>query len=406
MRIAYVLRRFPVLSQTFVAEAILSLENAGWEVEIFSLLKSAQKLSHNRYDNLTQKTIYAPKIWSIRLLYAQIFFLLKAPKKYIFCLFTPVFRHWRSPLEVLKVLWTFPRTVYFAKICKDFNDVKHVRTHWLGFSVEATKIIATLLGAPYSIQLHTRRDVIYGKNFLQCLYRASFISVECVNVRDAFRTAFQLIPSEKVILIRECFSIDRFNKTNLINPINKQLTILGVGRLVEKKGFIYLIQACSILEQQGLDFRCLIVGDGPQRSFLQSEIYQMNVQSVTLLGVRANEAVIALLGESHIVVQPSIITKEDEEGLPTTILEAFAAEKPVISTPVGGIPDVVKNGETGLIVPQRDPIALAEALNRLMNSAALRQEMGKKGRQFLIKEFAPEKSVLLLSKCIQKSCLS
>jgi glycosyltransferase involved in cell wall biosynthesis len=163
------------------------------------------------------------------------------------------------------------------------------------------------------------------------------------------------------------------------------VTLLSVGRLREPKDFLTLVRAIAALEHRD-DVRLRIAGDGPDRPALEQEIARHRLHDrVELLGTR--DDVDRLLADSGVFVLSS-----DSEGMPMSVLEAMAAGVPVVASAVGGVPEVVRDGETGALVPPRDPAALARAIDRLVADPRLRHLQGDAGRSraervFGIEEF-------------------
>jgi glycosyltransferase involved in cell wall biosynthesis len=155
-----------------------------------------------------------------------------------------------------------------------------------------------------------------------------------------------------------------------------------VARLVEKKGGRYLVEACRLLHERGVSFRCEIIGRGSLRQPLLEQIRRAGLaSSVLLLGSRKHGDVLAHLRTAHLYVLPSIVGSDgNREGLPVSIVEALACSLPVVSTPVTGIPEVVRDGHNGLLVPERDPVALADALQRLIEDRELYERLRAQAR--------------------------
>jgi glycosyltransferase involved in cell wall biosynthesis len=158
--------------------------------------------------------------------------------------------------------------------------------------------------------------------------------------------------------------------------------IVAVGRLVEKKGFGVLVDACALLKARGLDFECRIIGDGPLQERLSSQIIGLGVADrVSLSGPMPQERLADELGTASIATLPCVITPDgDRDGLPTVLLEAMGKAIPVVTTTVTGGPEIVAEGETGLLCPPDDPKALADALERLLCDPARARTMGAAGR--------------------------
>lgn len=172
-------------------------------------------------------------------------------------------------------------------------------------------------------------------------------------------------------------------------PQNREALILAVGRLIEKKGFADLVQACGILRDQGLEFRCEIAGEGEQRGELARLIDALGLNSqVRLIGPQPQGEICRKLHQAAVLAAPCVIAaNNDRDGLPTILLEAMAMGTPCVSTDVTGIPEILQDGETGLAVPQRDAAQLAVACKRLIDDENLRLELAGKARGLVESRF-------------------
>ena len=165
--------------------------------------------------------------------------------------------------------------------------------------------------------------------------------------------------------------------------------IVAVGRLVEKKGFDDLLLACAIMKQAGRDFRCVIIGDGEQREPLEAQRTALGLQDrVEMLGPRPRDEVVTMVSKATVMAAPCVVGEDgNRDGLPTVLLEAMALGTPCVSTPVTGIPEVVRDGETGLLVPEREPQALADALGRVLDDRELAHAFARNARRLIERSF-------------------
>jgi glycosyltransferase involved in cell wall biosynthesis len=162
-----------------------------------------------------------------------------------------------------------------------------------------------------------------------------------------------------------------------------------VGQLKEKKGFQYLLQACMILKSKDYMFNCQIIGEGNLRQELERQIHELSLENlVTLRGALPHESVIQEYQHSTLFVLPCITGSDgDRDGIPNVILEAMAMQLPVISTHHSGIPEVIKSGVNGLLVPPADVQSLADAIAQLLDNPSLRTQLGRRGRQTVTEQF-------------------
>ena len=167
------------------------------------------------------------------------------------------------------------------------------------------------------------------------------------------------------------------------HPARNAPRIVAVGRYIEKKGFDDLIAACALLRDRKVDFDCQIVGEGPLEAALQAAIDFASLrENVTLTGPKSLAEVAALLGTARVFALPCVVEADGGmDNLPTVIAEAMAAGLPVVSTTLAGVPEMVAEGKTGLLVPPRSPEKLAAALARMLAEPAVAETFGQAGRQ-------------------------
>jgi len=166
--------------------------------------------------------------------------------------------------------------------------------------------------------------------------------------------------------------------------------LLSIGRLIEKKGFAFLIEACRLLHASGIDFSCEIVGEGPERGRLEELIqsYQLS-DCIRLTGSMPQAEIVSLLARSSIFVFPAIHDSSgDSDNLPTVLIEAMASNLPVIATGIAGIPEIVKHHENGLLVPEKDAAELANAIRVLTCNPGLLEQYGTVSRRIAAEKFA------------------
>ena len=172
-------------------------------------------------------------------------------------------------------------------------------------------------------------------------------------------------------------------------PEAAPVRLLAVGRLIEKKGFIYLLQACRELDRARVPFSCQIVGSGPEQGHLANYIQQERLDArVELTGARTQADIATLLSAASIFVFPAVHDRDnDSDNLPTVIAEAMASGLPIVSTPVGGIPEMVIPNENGLLAEERNPAQLAEMIRFLAENPALRATFGARSRRLAQQRF-------------------
>jgi glycosyltransferase involved in cell wall biosynthesis len=266
------------------------------------------------------------------------------------------------------------------------EGMRHIHAHFASTAASVALHVHRLTGVPYSFTAHAKDIYRYGLDFDHLrtkLDQAQF----AVTVSDYNRHHLARLGGGRVVRVYNGVDLRRFvpNGGSRDDPP----LVLGVGRLVEKKGFDVLIQACALLRADGVRFRCLIVGKGELAHDLQRLISALGLEEhVELAGPLPREKLLELFPRASVVAAPCIVGRDgNRDGLPTVLTEAMAFKLPVVATPVTGIPELVDDGRTGLIVPERDPAALAAAIRRLIEDRETARRLAEAGRERVERDF-------------------
>jgi glycosyltransferase involved in cell wall biosynthesis len=263
--------------------------------------------------------------------------------------------------------------------------------------------LSALLDLPFSFTGHAK-DIFVDANALQDKIRLASFVVTCSEYNaDYLRRHCPELDPDRVVVIHCGIPVSRI-RWSPPGPSDTPL-ILSVGRLVEKKGHRYLVQACEYMKRRGLRFRCLIIGDGPLRESLSEEIGRRDLEDcVALKGSLPYPEVRSYFRKSSAFVLPSVITPDgDREGLPVALMEALAFGVPAISTPTAGIPELVVNERTGLLVPPGNAQLLARAMERLIRDPELGRRLSVEGRETVRTGFEIEDTALQLAGLFRQS---
>ena len=286
--------------------------------------------------------------------------------------------------------------LYFADRLRR-QGVEHLHVHFANRATHAALFLHELTGVPFSFTAHAQDFLVdLGSDALlgEMCARASFV----VAVSDWSRRALlEKCPSAgaKIHRVYNGLPLDRWPEPRGDHAQDSGLRIFSVGRLVEFKGFADLIAACAILKERGIPFCCDIAGDGPLREALleQAKDFAAPTSRIRMLGLLPQERIRELMADCQVF---ALACRVDEKGacdvLPTVILEAMAAGRGVVSTRLAGVPEMVDDGRTGLLVPPGDAGALAEVLARLGGDPELCETLGKAGRARLTTEFSVDES--------------
>lgn len=406
LKVAYLLLRFPHLTETFILREMVLLRRLGLGVHVFSLIPPLPThVVHKQVQEMMPYSHYSPFLLSARLILAQFYFLFRSPMRYMRALFRAIWQACPEPRALLRVLMTFPKSVYFARQMQDLG-IDHIHAHFVWTNGIAARIASDLTGITFSLHPHAWGLFMRDQKSVR---RQLELATGIVTVSEYHRQYIaDLCPRWSPAEIRVVhYGLDptEFAPAH-VPPEDGVVRIISVGSLFEKKGHGYLIDACAQLAERRIPFRCSIVGDGSVRSALQARIDQHNLgDRVSLLGAKTQAEVKDLYRHSDIFALACVVARSgDCDGMPNVLLEAMSMQIPVITTPVAGIPELVHDGETGLLVPERDAHALARAMERLINDESLRHEMGRRGREAVLAGFDIHQTAAQLAAVFHEFC--
>jgi glycosyltransferase involved in cell wall biosynthesis len=392
--VAYVLKRYPRLTETFILNEIRAMERLGERLHIFSLLPPEPPPHHPAAAEV-RACVHAPAVAAVArlrfLLRAHTAVLTAAPLGYARALAAAV--RWtltsRKPLS----LWRqFARAGGVAHLCRA-HQVRHIHAHFANAPTTVAHFAHLMTGIPFSFTAHAKDIYLSRPGVIRRHLRAATFAATCTAYNaDYLRTLAPRITPEKIRLVYHGIDLDLFKESAAAaacGTASARPLILSVGRLVPKKGHEDLISACAALRKRGVGFECVIVGSGPLRDALTSAIVSRDLQRcVSLRGAMTHAELIELYrGADLFVLAPRIAEDGDRDGIPNVIAEAMAVGVPVIASDISGIPELVRHGKTGLLVPSRAPEALATAMQQLLANRALAARLAREARRRLELDF-------------------
>tara|TARA_B100000482_G_scaffold49922_1_gene33445 strand:+ start:136 stop:1362 length:1227 start_codon:yes stop_codon:yes gene_type:complete len=391
---AYLFARFPSLTQTFCFREVEEMSRQMGAMPIWSL-RYPKDFSEDCPVELASRTHYLPDRDELK----------------------QMFRSTRTMLGhfPLSIIWQVKRwgdkkgkyrlyeAAWLGRELKG-TGVTHIHTHFAGIGARTAWWINKLYGISYSFTGHAN-DMFCSTDeplLLQDLVEnASFV----VTVSDFSRQwLLSQYPdySAKIYKVYNGMKCDLRPRNSIDASSSK---IISVGRLIEKKGFEYLIEACSLLRDFGYIFKCQIIGNGPLEDHLRHQVINLGLDDfVELTGSLPWEEVNTRLVDCTVFVLACV--NEDDGGmdnLPTVILEAMNASLPVVSTGLAAIPEMVEDGRTGILVDECDANALASVLAYILKFPNSGKDMGRAGKELAAQKFSVEKTVESLKSLIERS---
>src|SRR5216117_2803360 len=385
MLLGYLYSRYPVISQTFCDAEMLALERLGLDLTIGSIYSPLTSLRHEHISSLRAPIHYAPPQEILRVSEKKAKIAGRWPRNL-------VERHDERYGPAVKAEQRARNAFYFAEFVSR-NGVDHVHVHFANRAAHTAMFLKEISGIPFSVTAHGQdfmKDLGNDDLLREICAAAEFVAAETDYSRELL---CQRCPDSAAKIYRVYNGVDLELFPNpLTSARNTVPRIISIGRLVAFKGFEYLIDACAELARRGLNFTCEIIGDGPLRGDLEARIRKLKLSDrVHLLGSLSQGAVLEKLRSADIFALASVTDAQGASDVfPTVIIEAMAAARPVVSTRLAGIPESVVHGETGLLVPPGDTMALAEALSRLIEEPKLRLQYGRAARARIEQHFRIE----------------
>ncbi len=397
--LAVVLKGYPRLSETFIAQEILNLQKAGTNLQLASLRHPTDSKRHPIHHEIKAPVMYLPEY--VHEEWARCFKAWKIARK--------LSGYKEARAIWLKDLWRdrtrnrVRRFVQAIVVASELNEnVAWLYGHFIHTPGSVTRYAAIMRGLPFSFSAHAK-DIWTSPDWeLSEKLNDAEWTVTCT-AGGASHLKSLANSEHKVRLVYHGLDLERFpipentssnrdgsNSTNAVQ-------FLSVGRAVEKKGLDTLLNAFSKLPDD-LHWRWTHIAGGPLLSDLKQQAEELGLsENVQFLGSQAQSRVLQAYNESDLFVLPCRIAKDgDRDGLPNVIVEAQSQRLAVISTPISGIPELIKNGENGTLVPPNDPAKLAAALEQLSKDPDLRNKMGQQGMKKVRNDFDATKEIDLL----------
>jgi glycosyltransferase involved in cell wall biosynthesis len=395
--VGIILKGYPRLSEAFIVNEILLLEECGYQLRIFALRDPGEAQVQENVNRVRAQVSYIPDdFW-----------------RSFFAFVRANFRAWRRfPRSYRQALWfavhesvrqkdsaplkRFAQGAYLACQNLSGNDVRHLHAHFGNDPTTVAFFASWLTGISYSFSAHAKDIYVQDRAFLQeKIARARFV-VTCTEYNTNYLQSLRDQIGGATV-IRRCYhGVD----LKLFSPPEKRCPnavpqILSVGRLVPKKGFPVLLQALHRLRLQGFDFHCTIIGEGPMAGALHKQIAGANLDDwVKLIPPMSQRELLQYYRSADLLALACEVDGEgDRDGVPNVIVEAMAMAIPVVSTRVSGIPECIEHGLNGMLVAEKDAAAFCEAMAKIISSSKLARELGRAGRRKVLHDFDARRNI-------------
>ena len=367
---AYLFERFPSFGQTFCYREVAELDRQGIAPPIFSIREPRDEPLQDWDERIVKRVHYLPEekelLDDVRR---------ASTKGKLAAKISAALDEWGRRTDFLRLY----QAAYVGLRLQEMG-ISHVHAHFAGMAARTAFWIRRFFPITFSFTTHAN-DIFAPRKFeigLDKLVEAAHVIVTETDYSEKFLRERFPERADRIHRIYNGLNLVEFRRADFSStpPL-----IVAVGRLIGKKGFTNLIHACRLLADNGRPFRCEIIGEVPHEKELTRQVEDLGLQErVQLPGPKPQHEIAEHLAMGTVFVLPSLIDASGGmDNLPTVIMEAMATGLPVISTPIGGIPEMVVQNETGMLVPAGDSSALASAIERIIADLSLARRLGEAG---------------------------
>jgi colanic acid/amylovoran biosynthesis glycosyltransferase len=384
--LAVLVSRFPLITETFILREIIELERQGQPIVLVPMIREQPEVVHEEARPWVTRALFTPFL-SVPIVLSLARALVRQPGMILRALGWIIAGAALRPANLLKSLAVLPKCTWLAEKLRG-EGVTHIHAHFATHPTTMARVISALTGIPYSFTVHAH-DIFVDRSLLrEKIHDALFIrSISQFN-KGFLESLYGPMAAAKTVVVHVGIDPDQYI-SEAARHANAPPRLISVAALKPYKGIPILVRACGELAQQGIDFECQIIGQGPMRSTIRRGIVKAGLQGrVHLRGALPQHVVAEEIRNADLFVLPSIVASDGQmEGIPVALMEAMAASVPVVATAISGVPELVEHQKTGLLADPGNPRSLADAIRTLLQDSALRERLARAGREKVVREF-------------------
>ncbi len=405
--LAYILKGYPRISETFISNEILLLERLGFSMRLFPMRRGREDFCHDSVKQIRARIDYLPTELLIdlpRLIGPNILCAVKQPARYRQALKTAVRRYRRTGKQA-----TFKHLFQAGYMTEHFlsrdPSICHLHGHFAHSPTSVTMFASLLSGLNYSFTAHAK-DIYtsHPDQLREKLEKAVFVST-CTLHNKAYLESLSDNSAASIHCIYHGIDLELFTNEDTRYKARPPYKLMTVARITPKKGLPTIYRALKKISDQGVDFHHVLIGDGDQRQAILTLIDELGLQGrCSWLGTRPHDEVLEQFVRSDLFILGSQIADDgDRDGIPNVLVESLAMGVPAVATSVSAIPEIVQNNQTGLTVNQKDSDALAAAIMTLLTDTELRKKVIGNGRQLVREQFDNSRLIVDLARLFIKA---
>jgi glycosyltransferase involved in cell wall biosynthesis len=384
--LALIVNQFPRQVDAYFLRELVGLADRGLDFTIYSLLPPPRGWKmHADAKPLLARTVYPPSPGALA---AQaIRTAIAHPLRVLRTIAAIVWGHRSKPSALGKSLAVVPQSLAFAEHMRRAG-VTHIHANWATYPATAALLISRATGIPYSFSGHATDIFVHRAMLGEKIAGARFV-ITCTEHNRAYLGRIAAEHAARIQTIYHGVDLARFARNGVARSRD---LVLAVGTLRACKGLEELIQAIAILRDRGRTVHLDVIGEGEERPQLEAMIRSLSLDDrVRLVGYLPQEELVPMYHRASVVALPAHL--EDHFGIPNILIEGLAAGTPVVCTKLPSLTELVEHEKTGLFVPERDPLALADAIIRLIDQPAFAEELAAEGHRRVASKFDMQQTV-------------
>lgn len=420
-QIAYILKNFPKLSETFIASEIYRLEKLGVDLNLFVLKKPSESIKHKSIEKIQANPNYLPETTSLTETtlrswlklhfkdFSKSFFTMakKSPIGFVKAFYQAASQSIRARSSFFAIKKTplkeFLQACVIAEQISEKPEIKHIHAHFAHGATTVAWFVSMMTGRKFSFTGHAKDIYLESLNPAGLLKRKMDAAEFVVTCTKSNLKHLEAISTTKIHCLYHGLSTDF---TDLLETENEnsakaeKLRILAVGRLVMKKGLDVFVEACAILQSRNIEFEAVIVGEkGDASDLVKQKIAENNLgEKIKLPGSMPQSGVFQELRKAAVFCLPCrILENGDRDGIPNVMMEAMSCGLPVVTTNISGIPEIIKNGENGIMVNPEDAVALADAMQKIHEDKIFAKRLSAAAIETVKEKFDGDVTALFLA---------